>query len=391
MPRSLNKFLNEYSSAAKSSFAFTLRTFERNSQFIFPVDDSHATPAAAVGGLENHRPAEFLGNLEAVLHTGDWPRTAGQNWHACLFCQFASRCFITECFEEFNPRPHECDAGLLAGGGKVWVFGEEAVARMDCVHAVRLGQCHDSFNIQIRSDRFAWSTDEIGLVSFESVQRKPIFVGVDSHRPDAQFVCGSKHTDGDFTAVGHQQFVDVRHAITSPFQALFGALSLSTIVDMLPTIAAIVLPYEGQNRGLPLLRGRAAVVFVGVCRAEIVWCERMRVMCLAGSCEENRDGPHFGGCREPGLPRGYRETQPYGEWIDREPIAQSVQGGTCYVAAVRKRGKPALDRAERFWSDVPACGRFGRHGLGREEFAAAGIVDNGDRIHRHARACNAWL
>ena len=209
------------------------------------MDDSHTTSAAAVGGLKDDRPPQILGDLEAVLHAGDWPRTAGQNWHACLLRQFASGCFVAERFEEFNPRPHECDPGLLAGGGKVWVFREEAVARMDCIHTVRLGQRHDSFNVEIGADWLAWSTDEIGLVGFESVQRKPIFVGVDGHSTDAQFVCGSKHTDGDLTAVGHQQFVDGRHEIKSPFQALLRALSLSTSVDTLPTLVAIVPVWQG--------------------------------------------------------------------------------------------------------------------------------------------------
>ena len=62
----------------------------------------------------------------------------------------------------------------------------------------------DASDIQIRADGFAGLADEVGFIGLEAVESEPIFVGVNRHRADAQFVRRAKHADGDFAPIGDQ-------------------------------------------------------------------------------------------------------------------------------------------------------------------------------------------
>ena len=47
-----------------------------------------------------------------------------------------------------------------------------------------------------------------GFVGLEAMQRQPIFLRIDGHGPQPEFVRGPKDANGDFAAVGSEQFLD---------------------------------------------------------------------------------------------------------------------------------------------------------------------------------------
>ncbi len=80
------------------------------------------------------------------------------------------------------------------------------------MHAVGSGfpsHAQDRANIQIRSQRLAGLAHRIALVGLEAMQGKPILVGVDRNRGDAEFGGRSHHADGNLAAIGDQQFGDL--------------------------------------------------------------------------------------------------------------------------------------------------------------------------------------
>ena len=215
VPSPLDELLDEHARAAEGGLALPLRAFERHRQFVLAADDPHAAAAAAVGRLDHHGPAQFLRDLERILKADDRLRAARQDRHAGLLRQFAGGRLVAERLKQFHPRPHEHDPRLLAGRGKLRIFGEKAVPRMDRVDAMLLGDRHDPLDVEVGADRLAGPADEIGFVGLEAVEGEAVFVGIDGHGPHAEFVGGAKHADRDLAAVGHQQLLDRTHRKTS--------------------------------------------------------------------------------------------------------------------------------------------------------------------------------
>src|SRR5262249_777693 len=104
--------------------------------------------------------------------------------------------------------PDKTETGLIAGAGKGGIFGEEAVSRMDGVDVVLAGEGDDALNVEVRPNRFARLADPVGFVRLEAVQREAILVRIDGDGPNAQFVRGTEHADGDLAPIGNQQFAD---------------------------------------------------------------------------------------------------------------------------------------------------------------------------------------
>ena len=216
VPGPLDELLHEHAGAAEGGLALALGAFQGHGQFVFAVHHPHAAAAAPVGRLEDHRPAEVPGDRQRVGLAADGPRTAGQDRHARTVRQFAGLRLVPQRPQEFDPRAHERDPGRGTGGGEVGVLGEEAVAGMDAIDAVGLGQRHDGVDVEVGADRLARAAHHVGLVRLEAVQREAILVGVDGHRADAQFVGRPEHADGDLAAVGDEQFGDGPHGRVLP-------------------------------------------------------------------------------------------------------------------------------------------------------------------------------
>ena len=94
---------------------------------------------------------------------------------------------------ELLQRPPACGPTKVmpascAGPGERRVLGEKAVARVDRIDAVLLGERDDAGDVQVRPDRLARLADQIRLVRLEAVQGEAVLVRVDGDGANAQFV-----------------------------------------------------------------------------------------------------------------------------------------------------------------------------------------------------------
>ena len=80
---------------------------------------------------------------------------------------------------------------------------------MNGVDALCFREGHDSHDVQVGFDRALARSDLIGFIGFEAVQPEAIFLGVDADRAQAEFIGRAKYANGDFAAVGSQEFLDV--------------------------------------------------------------------------------------------------------------------------------------------------------------------------------------
>ena len=105
-------------------------------------------------------------------------------------------------------RADEGDAGFLAGAGKVSVFAQKAVAGMDGIDIVMLGQIDDGRDVQIGLERTFVFTNEIGFIGAGTEETIGIFVGIDCDGVQSKIVTGAKDADCNFAPVGNQNFTE---------------------------------------------------------------------------------------------------------------------------------------------------------------------------------------
>ncbi len=79
---------------------------------------------------------------------------------------------------------------------------------MNRVHTFFARDIHDAGNIQIGFDGAFARAHLVGFIRFEPVQAEAIFLRVDRHGAQAQFVRCAKNAYGDFAAVRCEQFFD---------------------------------------------------------------------------------------------------------------------------------------------------------------------------------------
>ena len=192
---------------AEGRFRLALRGLERLAQLLHVADDAHAAPAAAGHRLDDHRQAEVLGDLRRLLLAVDRAVAAGQDRHARLLHGAARARLVAEQADHVRRGADELDVAGLADFREVGALGEEAVAGMDRVGAGDLGGADDRRHAEVAVGA-ARRPDADVLVGEAHVQRVFVRLGIDRDGLDAELLAGVDHPQGDFSAVGDEDFFE---------------------------------------------------------------------------------------------------------------------------------------------------------------------------------------
>ena len=201
-------FLDEDVVIAEGLARLVLDELERGDDVLGHLAQAHTAAAAAGCRLEDDGEAEADGLLERLLPVAQGLGAAGDDRHAAFHGDLLGRELVAHFAEHVARRPDERDAGLFTGAGKVRVFGQEAVARMDGVDAAALGQIDDLGNVKIRTQRALVFTDEIRLVGAGAEQTQFVFLGVHGHGVDTEVIARAEDTHRDLAAVGGKDLVE---------------------------------------------------------------------------------------------------------------------------------------------------------------------------------------
>ncbi len=79
---------------------------------------------------------------------------------------------------------------------------------MDGVDTLLLRECHNSCDVQIGFHRALAGARLISFIRFEAMEREAVFLRVDGHGAQAEFIGGAEDAYGDFAAIGGKQFAD---------------------------------------------------------------------------------------------------------------------------------------------------------------------------------------
>jgi len=147
------------------------------------LHDSHPPAAAAEGGLDDEREADFPGGPLGGLAPGNGLLQAGNYGHAGLPRQAAGRGFIAQKRQDLRVRTDESDPGLLARPRQGGVLSQKAISGMDGVDSLLPGQRDDLVHVHVGFHRPLPLADLVSLIGLEPVQTQTVLFRIDSHRP----------------------------------------------------------------------------------------------------------------------------------------------------------------------------------------------------------------
>ena len=202
------ELLHEDVVVAEGLLGLRLHQVEVGAHLFHGVAAAHAPAAAAGGRLQDHGEPEFHGQLLRGLPALQGLGGAGGGGHAAGHGHLLGGELVPHQVQHMGGRADEFDARGLAGPGEVGVLAEEAVAGVDGVGAVLLGQLDDAGDVQIGPQGALVLADQIGLVGGGAEHAVHILVGVDGDGLQSQVVTGPEDPHGDLAPVGHQDLLE---------------------------------------------------------------------------------------------------------------------------------------------------------------------------------------
>ena len=169
--------------------------------------DAHAASAAAGDGLDHHRITDAFGDDQGVLFVFDDAFRAGRRGHAGLFGQRAADGLVFQGVHGARTRADETDVAAFANVGEMGVFGKKTVAGMDGIHIGDFRRADDAVDAQVTFVAGGFA-DADGFVGQLDVHGICVRLRIDGHGADIQFLAGADDADGNFSAVGYQNFFE---------------------------------------------------------------------------------------------------------------------------------------------------------------------------------------
>ncbi len=195
---------------AEGCTGFVAGQLGRGDQILFLVHHAHAATTAAAGGLDDHRVADFTGDLQRQLFVFRQRAIGARHGRYTGFLHgVLGRHLVTHQTDDVGGRADKGEAGFLHLLGEVGVLGQEAVAGMDAVRAGDLCRGDDRRDAQVGLSG-GGRADAHRLIGERHVHQIAVGSRMDRYGLDAQFLAGTQHSQGDFAAVGDQYFFQHR-------------------------------------------------------------------------------------------------------------------------------------------------------------------------------------
>mmetsp|Transcript_13549 Transcript_13549/g.42648 ORF Transcript_13549/g.42648 Transcript_13549/m.42648 type:complete len:303 (-) Transcript_13549:34-942(-) len=197
--------LHKEVAVAKGSKRLRVCSGEARFQVVFGVDDAHASSSAAVGGLEHERVGEErlrFHEIANLLHRRQRCLGAGEQGDISLLGKRASGDLVTHQGNRLGARTDKGNASVSDRLGKLGRFGQKAVAGVNGVTPIFLGNANDVRNVQIDSKRVVrGGTKLIGFVSLVAVGRRAVKGRVHGDRPKICFSASPQQANRNFSAI----------------------------------------------------------------------------------------------------------------------------------------------------------------------------------------------
>ena len=202
-----DEFLDKDTVVAKAVCRLVLGRLEPFAGLVVVPCDAHALTAAPGRGLDHHRIADFVADLDGLIGVLNQPHVARNGRHVGVLGNFLGRDLVAHGFNRAFGRADKGHASGLKRLGELAVFRQETIAGVHRLGAGFADRLHDlvDHDIGLVGRRRA---DVIGLIRHFHMQRVLVRIRIDRNRFDTHFTGCFDNTARDFAAVRDQDLVE---------------------------------------------------------------------------------------------------------------------------------------------------------------------------------------
>jgi len=208
VPGAVDEALDEHGAVAEGGLGLGGGRLEEGDEVLLLAHHAHALAAAAHGRLHDDGQAELRDEVRQLLRVGDRAVRTGHDRHAGLDGLSAGRGLVGKLVHDLDSRANEGDARVVARLDHLRRLGKEAVARVDRVHAVLLGDGDDLLDVEVGLDGGLGRLEHEGLVRPPAVLRVAVLIAIDSNSLHVQLGRGTHDTHRDLGAVGGHNLLE---------------------------------------------------------------------------------------------------------------------------------------------------------------------------------------
>lgn len=201
--------LDEALAATERGHGLAGGRFEQLGNLFDAVGDLHAAATTTEGGLDGHRDAVLLGELDDLVGVLDQVLGARGHRRVRAFGDVAGGDLVTEVADGLRRRADPDQPGVDDGLGEVGVLGKESVTGVDGIGAGLGGGVEDLVEHQVRLCR-RLSTEGEGLIGELDVRGIGIGFGIHRNAADTGILGRPDHAHGDLASVSYEYLRDLR-------------------------------------------------------------------------------------------------------------------------------------------------------------------------------------
>src|SRR5665213_1130154 len=206
VPRAFEEFLHVHRVVAEGRHGLGLGDRDRAQQRAFGVHHAHAATAAAARGFDDDRIADIAGDAQVLFRiVAERAVRARYARHFLAAHDVNGRDFVTHEADGFRLRSDEGEAAFFHALGEVGILGQEAVSGMNGDRVGDFRGADDGGHVQV-AQRRGRRPDAYRFIGQQHVLETGVGGGVHGHGLDAQLAAGAQNAQGDFAAIGDDDF-----------------------------------------------------------------------------------------------------------------------------------------------------------------------------------------
>ena len=209
VPRPLDELFQVAMWRAKRAEGFRLGRFQSGEQLAAASNDAHASPASAGNSLNDHRIPNRFGDCNGLFVRVNGVRASGQNQKPKPVHLPAGAGLVPHQANGFGRRTDEFDLAGLTDFSKVSALREKAISGMDGIDVRDLGGANDARYVQV-AVRAPGRANTNCLVRKAYMQRVPVRFREHGNGLDAEFLTRVNNSEGYFSAVSDEYFLEHR-------------------------------------------------------------------------------------------------------------------------------------------------------------------------------------
>ena len=147
------------------------------------ADEPHAFSSTSLRSLDHDGETDLAAHLTRILDRFEILAGSGNHRDTRIDHLLPGRDLVAHCFDRFGSRADEDDVGFLAAAGKLGIFRQKSISRVDGIRSALPCGFQNPVDVQVAFAR-GCPADAISLIGIKDMFRRPVGFREDGYRPD---------------------------------------------------------------------------------------------------------------------------------------------------------------------------------------------------------------